>query len=312
VSNKIYDLTVGEFSKFFGINNEEMPPECVEIINKHDFRYTCCSKIERDRIILNFVKKMDNKIYSLSGKYQEERWEKGWGENLKNFVENDFDTKFLIPKYNKQSSYIVLKGDYVKPVDLNFEINFIELIRAFVFYRYLKDQNSIHEFGCGSAYNLVAFSEIDPDKQYYGYDWVQQSISIIDAVRKHLGHNVHGSIFNMFDPNRDLQINGGVALTIGALEQLGSDHHKFIDFLLDKPFSRYVHLNSISELYDSDNSLVDYLIRRFEKSRNYCNGFFGRLRKLEKDGVINILKMQKVSCGSKYGDVYSITVWEKT
>lgn len=312
MADKIYDLTVGNWSNLFDIKEDEMPSECVNIINSNDFRYSFFSQKERDEIILDMMKKVDFKKYSVSGVDEKDRWEKGWQEILDNFISSGYDKESLIPQYNRNGYPIRLYGDYVRSCDVEFENNFIKLLRSFVFQKYLKDKNNIYEFGCGSCYTLLAFAEMSPEKYYYGYDWVNQSKKIIDAIRDNIGFNIYGGIFDMFKPDKDMEVKeDSVALTIGSLEQLGKKFDNFMSFLINKPFTRYVHLNSILEKYDIDNNVTDYLTYRLETSRNYCNGFFTKLKELEEDGIIKIITSDRLQCGGLLGDGYSITVWEK-
>ena len=158
----------------------------------------------------------------------------------------------------------------------------------------------------------MAFANMSPEKYYYGGDWVPQPAKIIEAIKEHFKFDIEGGVFNMFDPP-DIDIrDDSVAVTIGALEQLGTDFENFMDFLLRKPFSRYVHINSILESYDCENNITDYLTYSLETKRNYCNGFFTKLKKLEIEGVIKIIKMSRIPCGGISGDGYSLTVWERT
>jgi len=312
MSKEVYDLKLKEFSILFGIKEEEMPLECLEIIEKRDFKYSFFSQKDRDDIILDIMHKIDNKKYTTSGKDKKDRWEKGWKEILENFINSGYDKKYLTPQYNRNGLPIRLFRDYVKSNSENFENNWIELIRLFIFHRYLKDKNNIYEFGCGSCYNLLAFAEHDSSKYYHGSDWVEYPKKIIDKIRDHFKLNIHGGVFNMFEPDYNMHIKeDSVALTVGSLEQMGRDFDKYLNFLLDKPFSRCVHVNSILEKYDTKNNMADYLNYKFEVERNYCNGFFTRLNDLEKEGIIKIITMHRVECGGMFGDGYSITVWEK-
>ncbi len=302
------DLTTQDFCSLFGV--DEMPSACVDIIKSKDFRYINMSQKERDIVILNLLKRTD--ASTLSGPGQTERWERGWGEILDNFMRSGFDRKALIPQYNRRGKPIRLFGDYVKTVDDDFENSFIDLLRAFIFETYLRDVDNVYEFGCGSGYNLIAFADRDSSKYYCGADWVPQPKQILELAAKHFGYDMEGKVFDMFDPDFDMPIRDNSALlTVGSLEQLGTNYEKFIEFLLQKPFDVYIHANSILEKYDIENNVTDYLTYRFEKFRNYCDGFFTALSDLETKGLIRISKMHRVQCGGLLGDGYSLVVWEK-
>lgn len=309
---KIHCLTIEDWCSLLGVTENEMPCECKKIICEKDFRYTYFSETERDKIVVDFLHRMDQGAFTLSGENHTARWEKGWGEVLDNFKKSG-DKKTLIPPYNRNGKPIRLFGNYAKSMDDNFENNFIELLRNFIFQKYFRDKDSIYEFGCGSSYNLVAFAEMDPAKYYFGSDWVPQPIQIIEAVAKKFGHNIEGAVFDMFRPDFEMPIRDNSAMfTFGSSEQLGKAYGNFLQFLLDKPFGIYVHVGSILEMYDVEHNLTDYLTYRFEQQRNYCDGFFTALRELEADGTIQLLKMHRVQCGGFLGDGYSLTVWKKS
>ena len=308
----MFNLRVKEFSKLFGISEAEMPKECIDLINKKDFRYSFFSQEDRDSLLLKKVKRIYKKQFTVSGKEEKEKWKNGWEEILNNFIKSGYDKKSLIPQYVRNGFPITLFKDYVKSFDDNFENNFVEVLRLFILLKYLKNSDNIYEFGAGTGFNLLAMAEQLPEKNYYGCDWVVQSKKIIDLIRDNFKLNIKGSVFDMFDPDFGMTIEENSSVfTIGSLEQLGENYEKFIEFLLSKPFSKYVHVNSILEKYDCENSLIDYLIHKMEVDRNYCNGFFTKLIELEKNGVIKINTMHRVECGSFMGDGYSITVWEK-
>jgi len=312
VGENIHNLTVKDFSMIFDIDQNEMPLSCVNIINNRDFRYRHIDRRERDKIILELIKRIDAEIFTKSGEGKKEKWEKGWGEIQDNFIESGYDKAALAPQYFRSGSPIRLFGDYVRSVDDNFEKNFVDLIRAFVFDSFLKDKDNIYEFGCGSCANLLSFCEMAPEKSYYGVDWVRQPQAIINLIRDKFHYDIHGGIFDMFYPDNDFLVqDGGVSFTLGALEQLGNRYGDFLQFLLDKPFSRHVHVNSMLEFYDTDTNLTDYIICKLENNRNYLKGFFTKLMRMEKEKIIKIIKMVRVPCGSLLGDGYSITVWEK-
>lgn len=308
--NEIRNITTSDWCRVFDV--KELPKACRNVLLEKDFRYRRFTEQERDMVLMKYLKKMDLEKLSVAGEDETARWEKGWGENLDNFRKS-LDKKELIPHYNRKGSPARLFGNFIKPVDGNFENDWIDLLRAFLFETYLYDKSAVYEFGCGSAYNLLAFAEMDESKYYFGSDWVPQSSQIIKLIADELGHNMEGGVFDMFHPDSSMPVReNSVLLTFGSLEQMGTDYGKFLQFMLDKPFSLYVHIGSILEKYDTENSMVDYLTYRFEKMRNYCDGFFTSLLRLNSDGIVDILKMHRIGCGSFLSDGYSLTVWRRT
>ena len=67
-------------------------------------------------------------------------------------------------------------------------------------------------------------------------------------------------------------------------------------------------MEPLCELYDPDN-LVDYVAYRYHKQRGYLDGYLTRLRQLEAEGRIEILKTQRVYFGNLYHEGYSFIAW---
>lgn len=311
-NNGIFELTVKDFSNILDIDEKYFHPEVIKCIQDNRLRYVYLSKQKRDKLIISLLKKMDGNKFSMSGQKEKEKWEKGWQESLDEFISSGFKEESLIPKYIHLGEPIRVYGDYVEAVDEDFELKLIDILRTFIYYYYLKDKKCVYDFGCGTGFNLVALARMDQTKEYHGLDWVPQSKEMLRHIRDNYKLNINGHVFNMFQPDFDLEIQkDSVCMTTGSLEQIGKDFDPFLDFMLKKPFSLYIHINSILEYYDTENNLPDYIVYKTEIKRNYLNGYFTRLKQLEDEGVIRILKMKKIPIGSTITDGYSLCVWEK-
>jgi hypothetical protein len=98
-------------------------------------------------------------------------------------------------------------------------------------------------------------------------------------------------------------------LTMCALEQIGDKHEEFLQFLLRQSPALCINMEPICELYDEDN-LLDHLAIRYHKQRGYLEGYLSRLRQLESQGRLTILKAQRVFFGNVYHEGYSFVVWK--
>ena len=152
-------------------------------------------------------------------------------------------------------------------------------------------------------------AELFPEKQLYGLDWSEASCTIVDILSKKFNLNLSSALFDMFLPDEKIEIDetSGV-FTIGAMEQLGTNFEDFVRFLLKKRPSICINIETIYELYDQ-SVLFDYVAAKYLERRGYLQGYLSRLRQLEVEGKIEMIKIQR-TFGSLYHDGYSYIVWK--
>jgi len=304
------NLTLNNFAQKFGVKTEDMPDDCRKLISKTNFSYRELKEDERDQVILDIFKKIESGELSVAGKKKQGRWRKGWQEILKDFIDSNYNIAKLSPQYMKPAHFIRLNQDYVMPKDSMFEFKWLNVFRIWFFKKYLKDVDNIYEFGCGTGCNLVALANLFPKKKLYGLDWVKAPLNIIKLLAKRYNYNIEGHLFNIFSPDESLNFpQNSAVLTFDALEQIGPNYERFLNFLLKKAPTLCLNVEPITELYDEYN-LVDYLAIKFQKKRNYLEGYLNRLNELEDEGKIEIIKIKKVSFGGLYHDPYSYIVWK--
>ena len=309
-SKKILDLTTKELAKLFGTTEKELVTYCGDLIESSNFHYRKVKSDKRDQLILKVFKLINSKELATAGPERQPDWEKGWSENLKEFVESGYDVDKLVPKYFKKNVPVRFNRDYVIPVNQNFEYNLIKLLRSWLFQKYFREVDSIYEFGCGPASHLVFLATLFPDKKLYGFDWAKSSQEIISLLAQQYGWDIQGDYFNFFDSNEDLTLEPNSAVfTFGALEQVGKNHGPFLDFLLRKSPGLCVNVEGLHELYEQDD-LLDYLALEYHKHRNYLYGYLTRLRELEKKGKIKIVKIHRQLFGNLFDNPHSYVIWK--
>lgn len=303
-------LTIDDFARLFGTIAADIDDSCKELIDTTDFRYERLSGAERDKVILNILKRIDSADLVVSGDDRKPDWEKGWAENLHDFIDSGYDVSKLVPKYFKKNVPVRLNREYVLPVDPDFVINCTRVFRNWLFKKYLKDSGSIYEFGCGPATHLAFLAGIYPDKNLYGLDWANPSQEIIRLMAKHFGWQIEGRHFDFFAPDVNLHLEENSAVyTFGALEQVGRNHEAFLQFLLKGSPELCINVECISEFYNQDY-LPDYLAFKYHNRRNYLDGYLTRLRELETAGKIQILAMHHQQFGNMYDDSHSYVIWK--
>ncbi|NQU78860.1 class I SAM-dependent methyltransferase [Candidatus Woesearchaeota archaeon] len=308
-NTEISELTLEDFARLFGTTIDDIPDDCRELIAKTDFRYKKLISDKRKKIILRILKTIDSDSLSVVGAHRMPAWEKGWSENLQNFVDSNFDLNELIPKFVKRNEVIRLNSNYVLPTNKNFETCFVEVLRTYIFRKYFSDAPAVYEFGCGTGLNLVNLAKLFQEKKLYGLDWSTASRDIVNKIAITQKMNLTGILFDMYSPDYQLDIDKGSAVfTIGAMEQLGKNFESFLQFLLEKRPSICINIETIHELYDQ-SVLFDYVAAKYLERRGYLQGYLTRLRQLEVEGKVEMIKIQR-TFGSLYHDGYSYIVWK--
>jgi len=303
-------LDVRSFAKCFEADFDELFELCGDLINNTNLEYRICKKIEKNEIIASINDKCDSGIFSVSGKDRKSEWLDGWEENLKGFLDSNYNLNALIPKYIKDDRPLRFDGNYIISKTNYFEQKFSTIFRKWLFTKYFNSINNIYEFGCGTGIHLALLARLFKNKKYFGLDWVESSQKILSLISKHYGWDITGHKFDFFNPdyNFDILPNSGI-FTFGALEQIGNNYVKFIDYILQKKPKLCVNIECFNELYDENNEF-DLVALKYHKQRNYLNGYLDYLKQLQDKSVINIKKIKRLNFGSQYHEVYSYVIWE--
>jgi hypothetical protein len=309
MANQMDKLGTKDFANLFGTTEDRVRDTAGEMIDSIDLRISKLEGVERDRLILEVLKKINSPVLKDAGCHREEEWEAGWRENLEEFVRSGFDLRLLVPKYYKQRVPIRLLGEYVMPAQPDFVYQYTRIFRAWLFREYFESCRHVYEFGCGTGHNLMHLAELYPPKQLYGFDWAKSSQEILTIAAQHFRLNIQCGSFNFFAPNMEIRFEpGGGVFTFGALEQIGAQHERYLEFILQKKPQICIDVIGIQELYDPD-CLFDYLALSYHTRRSYLSGYLTRLRELEASGAIEILKTHRQMFGNLFDDPYSYIVW---
>ncbi len=300
-----FDFLLGE--------KEALTRDCIEMLGSLDLRYrTLRSAAERDQIIAYIIKKIFSGTMPVAGKTSKHRWQKGWQENLDDFIASKFNLEKLTPKFFHPDQPMRYRGDYIIPISPDLELNFYKIFRRWLFRRYLSEFDNVYEFGCGTCFNLVELAQLYPNKRLWGLDWVNQSVKIARLLARHHGFNIQGQIFDLLKPDYSFKILPGSAIfAIGALEQLGKNFEPFVHYLLRQKPAIFVHTDSLIELYD-ENNLTDVLAIAHNQKRNYLREYLPCIQELESRNALEIIKCQRVPFGGLYHDGYSFDIWRPT
>ncbi|MCX5815081.1 MAG: hypothetical protein NTX75_02405 [Proteobacteria bacterium] len=273
-------------------------------------QYQSLTPEERDGYILNVVRDLLHLDMPSAGKDRLSDWERGWQENL-DLVMRDPKRLALIPKYYGKHTFSRWKQQIIRPISQNFDYHILALFVDWALYSYGRNAKAIYEFGCGPAYHLLRARVINSTARLIGLDWTNTSQNIIQCVADAgIETNIEGRQFNFFEPDESLEVQlGSCIYTVAALEQLGDQFEPFLQFLIRKRPDICLHFEPIEELLDI-HSLIDGLSILYFRKRNYLYGFLTRLRELEAQGSITIIRQQRIYTGSYYIEGHSLVVWK--
>jgi hypothetical protein len=172
-------------------------------------------------------------------------------------------------------------------------------LRGELFYKYLRDEREISEFGCGVGHNLIPLMGMG--KRLRGFDWAPSATRYVAEL------GIEARYFDMLEPDYGVKLEGAV-FTVHALEQLWKDWEPFLRYLIAQKPSVCLHIEPIEEFYDPAVP-HDAACLAYHRKRHYLTGFYTRLRELEEKGVIELLEVRKSAFGGMNHDAYSVLVW---
>ncbi len=302
-------LSIPEIADLFGTTPDRLGAKTIERIAACDWGYEPLAGEERDAVIVDLLGRIESRKLTAVANEDKSRWVKGWGENLQALQERNGDLEALVPKYIRPGQVVRLKGDFVRSRDPNFELNWFNIFSRWFFSTYLAGYDEIFEFGSGSGINVATLAQMFPEKKIHGLDWAQPAVDIVESLRTLKGMRTQGRPFDFFHPDDSLNFpSNSTVLTVGAMEQTGTNWHDFLDFLLRKKPARVHHIEPIYEWYDA-SQLVDYTAWKAHEVRNFWRGFPPRLLELEREGKIVIHRSKRAFCGSLVLEGYSQLVW---
>ena len=284
-------------------------PQCRSLIDAFDFRYRHIEGKEYQALILRILNRIDEDKQVIAGEGRQQVWFNGWQENLDAYIESNFDENELVPKFIRPDNPIRLEQEYVMPFDAKFELNFVHVYRQWFLENYFDAVKQVYEFGCGTGFNLLAASKIFDDKMFFGSDFVQSSVDLVNTIASSKDIPLKGDLFDMINPNYEYKIqdNSGV-FTFGSIEQLASEVDNMLAYLLAQKPDVVVHTEPTIELYD-DAVLADHLAIKFQGKRGYTEGLLPKLQALEEAGKIELIKVQRLGFGSLFMEGYNLMVW---
>ena len=306
------NLDLQTLADSFGTDVSEVKRICEEKLYDINTEYKVYSGLEREKLIVEIIKSIDSDKQIIGTPERKNVWNDGWDENLNLQKNNNYQLETLMAKFNlvRKNKPLRFMGEYILPNEKNFEHEYFKIYREWLFEKYFSDFDSIYDIGCGSSYNLIELTKKFPNKKIYGFDFVQPSVDIVNEIAKFYNLNAEGKIFDITNPDHNIHLDeNSLIFTSGCVEQVGANYEKFIDYILEMKPKLVVNNEPIYELYDQ-NILFDYLAAKFHHKRGYPIGYLPRLRELEKEGKIQIIKVKRLNFGSLLMEGYTYIVWK--
>lgn len=304
------ELTIDDLAKLFGTTSDDLSEKCSDLISSCDLSYRDLDSDERDQVLLDILKKIDSSDLKKAGESRKEDWINGWQENLDEFISSEYNLKTLIPKYFKTGVHARFDGDFIYSDAEMFVFNEMDIFREWLFKTYFSNFENIYEFGCGTGHHLVKLASIYPNKNYYGFDWAEQSQDILSCIKDNYQWNIVGKKYDYFAEKYDIEIKENSAVfTFTSLEQVGEKYKEFVDFLLEQKPKLVLNIEPLDYVYDT-NQLSDYLGKKYHEKRNYLKNYAQYLMSLEEEEKIEILKCHHHPFGNLFNDTWSYIVWK--
>lgn len=303
----VLTLTHDDFCHIFGVS--QLSKRVMNVISAEaPMSYRIKSDFETKEIISEILAKINDPETREAGPDFKSNWESNWRENLLRFDQSNTQSA-LIPAFLSESDTLRFCGNYIEPLVKDFEMRMVRILRCFYFEKYFQSIDVLHEFGAGTGFNLVQFLEMFPKKVAWGYDWSDSSVDLIRKIGKFRNFEINARLFDMFNPDYSVSVgNNSGLLTVGAMEQLGLQWKKFLDFIVEKKFSIYVNIETVCNDYDTLNPF-ETIKNKYIRRRNWLQGYHSELKRLEGHDKIEILE-QRVIFGSKFHDSWTVTTWK--
>ena len=231
----------------------------------YDFEFEVFDQMARDAAMLNVLKRIDG--FQPVGAHRAGIWRMAWEDVATRYRESGGVPAILEPNFIGGTSITRLRGNYAQPMDPRFKLNFFRVLNAWLFWRFISPEvDVVHDFGAGSDYDMVALAGMRPDLHLHCWDWAETTLDLVRHVS--VDHNLPlaSGRFDFFDPATAIELEAdSVVFTFCALEQVGSNLHIFIDWLVTQR-PRMVPTWTRSQIFDGEN-LFDYMALKYHRHR---------------------------------------------
>lgn len=296
-------------SRFAFLGMKSLPTHIIDAINTRDFSYRRLEEAERQKLQAQINAELLVAKRKKVGAHRADLWERAWSDVKNDFIGSGYDVQSLNPKFVGKSKFIRLNGEYVEANDLRFELSYFEIVRAIIGHFLLSDVSNVYEFGSGSGFNLAYYAAAMSQMSFFGTDWSQGAVDILNLLSSELGLPINGQRFDLFNPDPNYEIlRDSAVVTFCAFEQLGNGFQPMLNFLCSKKPAIIVQMEPIAENYVAGNEFDDNALN-YHSARNYLNGYAKELQDRQDQGSLIVEFNKRLQFGSLFQECYSILVW---
>jgi hypothetical protein len=308
----VYDkfVTLEDFASYWETTADQLPKEFKQYFTILDTEYRDADKNDLENYISSFIEQVSKPTATRTVEENIAIFEQGWSEHKALLEESGISLETFIPKYyNSTRLHRGPGGKVYVSKHGGFPVKFQILYIRYITLSYLRQFNSVHEFGSGSGLNLFVIASTVPGKNITGYEWTKAGVDIANLIGDKTGWPVNGRHFDMFTPPPPLfNLEKSAVLTCGSIEQLGDNYNAFLDFVLESKPGIVIHLEP-DGFPENLSSVYDRLSKFYIKLRGYSQRFSTRLKELENTKEIEILFSRFIPWMSNFYDV-KCTIWK--
>lgn len=245
----------------------------------------------------------------ISGSHRLPAWERGWGEILALVDKEGINYENLRPQYFKHD-IVRVYGDYASVDGKTFEFSFCHAIKAILYKKWLLDDDNIIDIGVGTGINVYMMLKLFGNARVTGCDWALPSCSLVEQIGKAFAGRAQAVQLNMLDLTGFDQLGslaGHAVVSVHAFEQLGTGFHELLERLVKGRPRICVQIEPLDEYYEAN--AFDQTAASYHQKRGYLTGYLSALRKLEKEGRIEIMQAARLPFGNMLHEPYGILVW---
>jgi SAM-dependent methyltransferase len=307
---KTEEITPEQFAASFGVKFEDIDQSTRDLICETDLRYREVEGEELEDLILQILKRIETDSQIVGAPERKQKWQDGWQENLEELCSSGKEESSLVPKFIRPGVPVRWRQRYLIPQDPAFELNYVKILRNWFASRFFLHSENVYEFGCGTGFNLLEISKLFPEKQFFGSDFVDSSVAIVNRLASTHKSIKGGEVFDMLHPDENYQILPNSAVfTFGAIEQLAGDIDPVFEYFWKSEAAIVLHIEPDADFYDRDN-LVDFLAYKFQTKRGYSRGISHKLKEWEAEGRVRVVDARRLYFGSLFMEGYNLFVWK--